>query len=105
MEEEREEVETTMKRVRISEEAVEIIVEREEAAHRPPVVTEKAIVVPRDIEDDWFLLLESVPVEVKAPPAGRQTAAHKHNISTCTFSLSITHRHIYAYSNYTLMKG
>ncbi|XP_062395369.1 protein 4.1b isoform X2 [Sardina pilchardus] len=64
---EREEVGTTMKRLKI-EEKVEIIAEREEPAQRPAVVIQEPPVVPRDIEDDWFLLMESVPVEVKTPP-------------------------------------
>ncbi|XP_041962949.1 protein 4.1b isoform X1 [Alosa sapidissima] len=66
---EREEVERTVKRVRISEEEVVVIEEREEAAQRPAVVIQERPVVPREIEDDWFSLMESVPVDVKTPPS------------------------------------
>ncbi|XP_031432321.1 protein 4.1b isoform X6 [Clupea harengus] len=61
--------ETTLKRVRIAEEEVMIIEEREQHAQKPTVVMQSPPVVPRDIEDDWFLLLESVPVEVQSPPS------------------------------------
>ncbi|KAG5271841.1 hypothetical protein AALO_G00184720 [Alosa alosa] len=65
---EREEVETTVKRVRISEEEV-VVIEEREAAQRPAVVIQERPVVPREIEDDWFSLMESVPVDVKTPPS------------------------------------
>ena len=68
--------ETTIKRVRIAEEEVMIIEEREQHAQKPTVVMQSPPVVPRDIEDDWFLLLESVPVEVQSPPSGRHIGLH-----------------------------
>ena len=87
--------ETTLKRVRIAEEEVMIIEEREQHAQKPTVVMQSPPVVPRDIEDDWFLLLESVPVEVQSPPSGKHTDAHTHTTFTHTHTPNHTHIHRY----------
>ncbi|KAL2083951.1 hypothetical protein ACEWY4_019469 [Coilia grayii] len=58
----------TVKRVKIAEEEAIIIPETQAFVQRPPVVMRNPAVVPRDIEDDWFLLFAPLPVEVQSQP-------------------------------------